>query len=367
MDKEQKNKEEIIDKEVVVKDELEKIHNQFRVHTMPKLFLDKNNIKKSIDKNGFRSEMNTGQPKNKAMIVGVSLIFLGIFFLVFIGLFYLGTFKKITFFNNLFQKDIQPSNQIVKTIEETATTSEENQSQKQENIEEENIIDPESIVIDTASTSLESIIASSTDNVASSTVIDSEKISENIFNFVSAQDTDGDGLSDEEEKLFLSDINLSDSDNDTYLDLVELLGLYNPAGSGTIMNNLQVDKYLNNVYNYNLYYPRSWIISNLAGESSVILKASNNQFVQIMVEKNEKKQTLEDWYKEQVGVEIIKDEQILEKNNWKAIRSENSLVVYLSPNTKNDYFFIVSYNIGVDNVLYFKNIFEMMVKSLELI
>ncbi len=180
-----------------------------------------------------------------------------------------------------------------------------------------------------------------------------------------AIDSDKDGLADMEEVLFNSSINSLDSDEDGYSDLSEVLNLYNPAGSGKIMVNPNIEKYINGKYNYSLYYFDVWPIDTIGGEDSIIFKISNNQFIQIIIQPNTKKLPIKEWYKEQVGVNVIKGNQIVNKKGWEGVRSVDELVVYLTkPDDENIY--ILSYNLGVSNMLDYKNIFQMIINSFEI-
>ena len=53
------------------------------------------------------------------------------------------------------------------------------------------------------------------------------------------------------------------------------------------------------------------------------------------------------------------------KAGWLGIKSEDGLIVYLTKAQSNK-IFIISYNVGLDNMLRFKNIFDMIVESFEL-
>ena len=51
----------------------------------------------------------------------------------------------------------------------------------------------------------------------------------------STLDSDGDGLTDIEEILFQTNSSLPDTDNDGYIDGLELAKGYNPTGEGTLV------------------------------------------------------------------------------------------------------------------------------------
>lgn len=212
-----------------------------------------------------------------------------------------------------------------------------------------NFISPE-----TATTTVENNIATTTTLVATST--DAAK---------GSPDGDSDGLSDMEETMLDTNPAAPDTDGDNYGDLAELLSLYNPAGNGKIIVNPNIEKYTNTLYNYSVYYPKNWIFKTLTGADSVIWQADNGQFVQIIVQTNIEKLNIEDWYKKQLNTSFIRSEQIVYKSGWTGVKSEDGLTYYLA-NPLSDSIFTVTYNLGVSNTLYYKNIFEMMIKSLEI-
>lgn len=182
---------------------------------------------------------------------------------------------------------------------------------------------------------------------------------------LNAEDSDNDGLFDSEEEILGTNKLEIDSDGDGYDDFSELFNMYNPAGKGEISDNDGIEKYSNSLHNYSLYYPAKWEVDKIDGENSIIFKAENNQFVQIMVQENAKNQSLEAWYKEQFNISRIDQALNLYKRDWLAVRSEDGLNTYLQ-NSKSDKIFIMTYSIGLDSVLYYKNIYSFMIKSLEL-
>ncbi|MBA3047913.1 hypothetical protein KKC83_05090 [Patescibacteria group bacterium] len=186
-----------------------------------------------------------------------------------------------------------------------------------------------------------------------------------ILNFTPAPDRDQDGLTDKEEILLGCGLDSPDSDSDGYGDLPELLNLYNPSGQGGLIENLNISRYANKTYDYNIYYPANWSQSAVGGDDSIFFKSSDNHFIQIMSQPNAEKSRIEDWYKKQFSAELIKQERMILSENWNGVRSEDGLIVYLTDNSFN-YIFIITYNPGLDNVLEYINIFEMAVKSFEI-
>jgi hypothetical protein len=179
-----------------------------------------------------------------------------------------------------------------------------------------------------------------------------------------ASDFDRDGLSDTEEILLGTNFESIDSDSDTFDDYSELLNLYNPAGEGTLIVNANISKYSNGSYQYSLYHPAAWKLETIGGEESILFRASNNQFIQIIVAVNSEGESIENWYKEKISDSPVKPEQKYYKKGWTGVRSNDGLNIYLM-NPTQSHVFTVTYNTGITNTTDFKAIFEMMVKSLQ--
>ena len=196
-------------------------------------------------------------------------------------------------------------------------------------------------------------------------IIIEPKATSTPITYKAANDSDGDGLGDIEELLLDCNLGAPDSDGDGYNDLVELTGLYNPAGGGKIIVNPNIEKYINQSYNYSLYYPNIWILKTVGGDEALLFQISTDQFIQVSVEPNAPGKTIEDWYKEQFGVDYIYDDQKIDKTGWFGIKNQDGLVAYLNhPDSFN--IFAISYNPGAEGLMNYKNIFDMIVNSLEL-
>jgi len=183
--------------------------------------------------------------------------------------------------------------------------------------------------------------------------------------YLPAPDADVDGLSDAEELILGVNKNMVDTDGDGYSDLAELKNFYNPEGDGKLIVNSGINKYSNKEFGYSLYYPKSWTVSDSGSEGSAVFKIDNSQFVQIVITENSEKKSIEDWYKEQFQVESIESEQKVYKTGWESIKNESGLIYYLMKPGKED-IYVINYNVGIDSVLYYKNIFLLMIESLEL-
>ncbi|MCK5320822.1 hypothetical protein KAJ61_05565 [Candidatus Parcubacteria bacterium] len=211
----------------------------------------------------------------------------------------------------------------------------------------------------------EIIFATTSDDFTATSSEEEIEVDDGKIDYVLAIDSDQDGLSDLEEIILDCNINSDDSDGDGYKDLDELKKLYNPAGSGKIIVNPNIEEYTNASHKYSIYYPDIWLKTDVDGDNSVLFRAGNNQYMQIIVQDNVKKHSLEEWYKEQLNVASIVGSQIIYKTGWNGIKNEDGLIAYLTQGTNNK-IFIISYNVGLDNMLRFKNIFNMIVESFEL-
>jgi len=178
-------------------------------------------------------------------------------------------------------------------------------------------------------------------------------------------DTDNDGLTDNEEILLGSYLDNTDSDGDGYDDLAEVMNLYNPVGTNKLIDNLNIGKYENLTFGYSIFYPVNWAKSTIGGDDSVMFKSPDNHFVQIIVQPNADQQSIDDWYKEQFAVTAIDPGKKISVDSWQGIESGDGLFFYLTDENK-EYIFVISYIPGSDNILSYKNIFKVMVKSLEI-
>jgi len=175
-------------------------------------------------------------------------------------------------------------------------------------------------------------------------------------------DSDNDGLTNMEEILFSTGTSTPDTDGDGYLDGFELINLYNPAGAGKLTVNSNISFYENKTFSYGLLYPSTWQTSINGGDDSLMFKTGDNQFVQVIVQPNVNKQTLDEWYMEQLGILTISETDRVNGSNWQGVKSPDGLNIYLM-DKKQNYIFSLTYNPGGGNVLEYNNIFQMMVKS----
>ncbi len=306
------------------------LSNNIIIHTMPEC---------------FRSEHIKASQAQK---MGVIIISAGIVFLIIISvLFYYFFFRSQP--NKPIQTPVSTSTSIIESVK-TATSTEEQLKQPDE-------------IIATTSPILPSEESLSTSTATST--LDESNINQPA-DLSAGIDSDKDGLTDEEEKIFKTNFASADSDGDGYNDLVEVLSNHNPTGAGFLADNPNLIIYNNKTYNYSLLYPTVWNQSINNGDDSAMFKAGDNSFVQVITQNNNKQQTIEDWYKQQFNIEFIDQKNLIVNNDWKGIINPDGLTIYLM-DISGKYLFTITYNPAASNTLNYPNLFKAMVKSFKVV
>ncbi len=295
------------------------------IHTMPKKY------------------MPAGPAKDQSKTTGFLILIFGFIFLivVLVALYFL-VLKKSPLVEN------SPLDETV--LEKDATSTEETIDNAKEETKPSKVIEN----------------PAETNQASSSEETGQENASSSTSNYFDPNDSDKDGLSDLEELALGSSPNSQDTDSDTYADATEVKNLYDPTSKGYLVDSLNVEQYDNSEYNFSIFIMSIWTVEKISGNDSLIIPLGKDQYIQINSQLNTNNQTIEDWYKELFEVGEIKEEQLYKKGNWRGVIKENKLTVYLEhPNKK--YFITLNYEIGNDNTLYYKNIFNMMMQSISVI
>lgn len=183
--------------------------------------------------------------------------------------------------------------------------------------------------------------------------------------FIPATDEDQDGLTNPEEVALGTNSKVSDSDGDAYGDLAELNNDYNPTGPGKIVENKSLEMYSNTTFNLSILHPKSWEKKVSSTEDSIIMTAPDSQFIQLLVQPNSEQEDIISWYKKTFNVENIPISQLVTHPEWDGVRTPDGLTAYIT-NKDKSYIFIVTYNLGNNRVLNYKNIFEIVLRSLKI-
>jgi hypothetical protein len=186
-----------------------------------------------------------------------------------------------------------------------------------------------------------------------------------VLKLGSTIDSDGDGLTNKEEEVLNTEPNKPDTDEDGYIDGLEVFNLFNPRGLAPVKieDSGLVNRYRNPTYKYSILYPIKWLARALDEQNrEVIFTSDTGEFIEIIVSENPERLPLFDWYKTQApDIDINQIEAVANKSGDPAgIKSPDGLTVYYA---EDNLIFVINYNIGTKTELNFKSIFEMMYRS----
>jgi hypothetical protein len=335
----------------------EKIESGLNIHSMPNSFragkFNDSVHPNDIKKNNI-TKPSSGEHKHK--YIGVLIVVVGI--LILGGIVYF-------LYNYITEGSPGNNTQVVQENTNTNNNQEDNQNNVEvpENVDnKENNNDEVIEDIDNEDNTDEEIInienGTSTDEIATSTDLTNEDLATSTEEAIFVKDTDEDGLTDMEEHLLNTNINLEDSDSDGYNDASEVVSLYNPAGTNTLIDNPGISEYSNPLHNYVISYPQSWIRKINNEGDSVMFMNENEGFFQISVENNNESLSIEDWYRQQFNVEEGETLNYFSEDN-NIISSNDGLFAYYSAQGK---IFVFSYTVMSQNPGY-PNIFKAFVNS----
>jgi len=178
-------------------------------------------------------------------------------------------------------------------------------------------------------------------------------------------DSDGDGLTDDEEIALGTNPNEIDTDQDGYLDLAEIKSGYDPSGSGRLADNKNIARYQGEVGKYTLLYPVAWNIRTLNNGYTAIISAPDNSLMQISVQENPRIQDISSWYQDTFPGEGPSYGRLKNGSGWEGIMGENGLNFYLTDQSRQN-IYVISYIPAISGRLAYPNIFQMLIDSFQL-
>lgn len=176
------------------------------------------------------------------------------------------------------------------------------------------------------------------------------------------EDSDSDGLTDDEEAVLGSDVTKPDTDSDGYTDGSEVVSGYDPvAGSGAaLVTSSKLKSYISENFAYTTFYPVSWSIQQVDKEGSEVLITSNKaEFVEILVVSNSDKLTAPAWYAKQFTSLSAAEVPELKFGEYTWAVSPDGLNAYLATE-KN--IITISYNIGTAEQASYYQLFKVMLR-----
>ena len=181
---------------------------------------------------------------------------------------------------------------------------------------------------------------------------------------IDSPDADADELTDEEEIIFSTNVDVWDTDNDGYYDGQEVINLYNPNGLAPvkIIDSGLVEEYTNPVWKYRLYYPNQWKLGEVDTESrQVLISTLSGDFIEVRTFDKQKGMSFQQWFSQNIEGEKFQDIRI-EKNRFKedGWRRKDGLVAYFVSDV---YVSVLIYHPGVTGAVPYRNVMRMVFES----
>lgn len=179
-----------------------------------------------------------------------------------------------------------------------------------------------------------------------------------------SKDSDSDGLTDIEERMYGTDYRNPDTDGDTFLDGNEVFHRYNPNGLAplTLLDTGAVEVFSDLSLPFTVYYPVSWKAVLDLVKKTVTFKSPNVAAILISWSTKEVDLTLEDWILRNVEeADITTLQASYTKEGYYTLRSEDDLVAYVEVG---DSVYVLAYDLGSTTEISYIQTFAMMVNSL---
>ncbi len=181
---------------------------------------------------------------------------------------------------------------------------------------------------------------------------------------VDAPDGDSDELTDDEEVIFSTNMDVWDSDGDGYYDGQEVINLYNPNGLAPVklIDSGLVAEYINPVWKYRVYYPVAWKVGEVDLESrQVLFSTLSGDYVEARVIDRVAGSPFQEWFSLQIEGEKFQDVSLVtnrfKEEQW---RRKDGLVGYILSET---HVTILVYHPGVTGAVPYRSIMRMMLES----
>ncbi len=179
-------------------------------------------------------------------------------------------------------------------------------------------------------------------------------------------DTDSDGLTDLEERLFGTNLRNPDTDADGFLDGNEVFHLYNPNGRAPArLIDAGLVKSWSGSVGWTIQIPTSWTSTfDVADGSRANITTGHGEIVTLSIEENPKRQSTLDWYLEKhPNAKADQALQYRSKKGYQGIIGADLLTTYLPWGEK---IFVFTYDIDGQPFINFRTTYAMMLNSLEL-
>lgn len=187
-----------------------------------------------------------------------------------------------------------------------------------------------------------------------------------------AVDTDQDSLTDIEEQLFLTSASVPDTDQDSFLDGVELRNLYDPATPRALLEvSPQIKIARNESLGYQLLVPLAWTAtrSTADGREFIVRPDQGSESFRIMVYDNEARLSVTEWLQQQdPSVNLTQYVNFRNESSWIGVQTQDHTLVIASfddggPGSR-ALMFVMHYDAGQETSLRFPAVWDTMTNSL---
>lgn len=188
-------------------------------------------------------------------------------------------------------------------------------------------------------------------------------------------DTDQDALSDTEELLFSTSAAVPDTDQDNFLDGIEVKNLYDPATPGALLEvSPRIKIARNNSFGYQLLIPSAWTATNNAADGSMFLirPAEGTETFHVDVYQNIDRVSVTEWYQQQnATADLTQFVNFANEAGWTGIQTTDHRLVIATLDDNGPgsraFIFVMTYDVGEEARLHYGTIWDMMANSLSVL
>lgn len=185
-------------------------------------------------------------------------------------------------------------------------------------------------------------------------------------------DTDQDALTDVEEQIFLTSAAVPDTDQDNFLDGIEVKNLYDPATPGALLEvSPRIKIARNNSFGYQLLIPATWTATNNAADGSMFLirPLTGTETFRIDVYQNLDRVSVTEWYQLQTpNADLTQFVNFANEAGWTGIQTTDHRLVIATLDDNGPgsraFMFVMTYDAGTETRLSYSTVWDMITNSL---
>ncbi len=185
-----------------------------------------------------------------------------------------------------------------------------------------------------------------------------------------APDSDGDGLTDDEEVIYKTDPHNPDTDADNFIDGNEVFKLYSPIapGSAQLVDSGLVKVFTNDKQKYSIFYPTPFgldIIDATSTTEVAFTAAAGERFIVTVIPNNNNLSPLNYYLAAHPEVPITAISSATSRGGFSGITSPDGLETILDG--KNNFLYSFTYDVGNNSLKRFTTTYHMMINSFKLL